>query len=521
MRIPLLISSLALGITSITTQAQLGGTLYEPFGQDGRYIEDFGFQDNLETIASQADGKIVSAGTALTSAFAGQLVVLRLNYDGSPDTGFGDNGHVIITDYTESYAYKLLIQEDGKIVVCGAAANAEYVFSMLFLRLNTDGSIDTTFGENGFRLTDFYPGDELCYGATLTADDKIVGVGSATLANFDVVPIIVGLTADGDIDTSFGFNGANLSPASGADNRFYDVKQDSQGNLLACGYYGNGVTNDGQIDNDFLLVRFVDNGALDVSFGDVGSVIIPLSTYIDAANALAIDSDDNIYLAGYTTLPDFSFDAIILGLNPDGDLRSNFASDGIYSLNLNVQDVFNDILVVEDFVYACGTSGGFFFDDRDFLLNTITTNGLSHPVFTNTYVLTSIMTAFDDANAMAVDFSSKLMFLAGRGNNGTNNDAAITTQFAYDIESVSELQNNSKLSIYPNPAHDGVIQLNTEMEQIENIAIYDMQGKICYQLQSNATSTLQIALPELKAGVYTVSVETSAGYKLTERLVIM
>lgn len=522
MRIPLLISSFALGIISLTSQAQSAGELYLDFGENGRYIEDFGFQDNIQAVALQNDGKIIVAGTALSEAFAGQLLVLRTNADGTLDTGFGDNGHVIITDYTESYAYALLIQEDGKIVVCGAAANAEYVFSMLFFRLNTDGTIDTSFGDNGFRTADFYSGDEFCYGATLVAGDKIVGVGSAVLPNFAVVPIIMRLTADGDIDTSFGIDGANLAPASSTDNTFYDVKEDSQGNLLACGYYGNGITNEGQIDNDVLLVRFADIGALDVGFGDFGSVVLPLGTYIDAANALVLDNSDNIYLAGFTTLPDFSFDAIIVGMNPDGDLRTDFADNGIYSFDLNVQDVFNDIIYDDNNLFACGTSGGFFFDDRDFLLASITTaNGENNPQFTNGFALTSIMKAFDDANAMVMDPVEESIFLAGRGNNGSNNDVAITKHLSSDFESVSEFQNNSKLSIYPNPAEDGVIQLSTEMEQIETIVVYDMQGKMCYQLQSNGSSTLQITLPELKAGVYTVSVETSAGYKLTERLVVM
>ncbi len=521
MRISLLISSFALGIISFTSQAQIAGTLYPDFGQNGRYIEDFGFQDNIETVALQDDGKVIAAGTALSQAFAGQLLVLRTNADGTADTGFGDNGHVIITDYTESYAYKILIQEDGKIVVCGAAANAQYVFSMLFFRLNTDGTIDTTFGDNGFRTTDFYSGDEYCYGATLVAGDKIVGVGSAMLPNFAVVPIIMRLTADGDIDTSFGIDGANLSPASSTDNTFYDVKEDGQGNLLACGYYGNGITNEGQIDNDVLLVRFADIGALDVGFGDFGSVVIPVGSYIDAAYALVLDNSENIYLAGYTTLPDFSFDATIIGLNPDGDLRTDFADNGIYSFDLNVQDVFNDIAYFDNNLFACGTSGGFFFDDRDFLLASITTvSGESNPMFTNGYSLTSIMTAFDDANAMVIDPIEESVFLAGKGNNGNSNDAAITKHLALDIVSVTELGNDMKLSVYPNPTSGEMIQLSVDNSLIENISIYDGLGKTCLQFQGNSSATVRLSLPELKAGVYSIRVETREGNQITERLLI-
>ena len=521
MKIQLLLSSLALGFITFTSHAQSGGELVPDYGVDGRFIADLGFQDNLETVAQQADGKVVAAGTALSEAFAGRLLILRTNVNGTPDTDFGDNGEVLITDFTESYAYKLLIQQDGKIVVCGAAANAEYVFSMLFLRLNTDGTIDTSFGDNGFVTTDFYPGDEFCYGAILVDGDKIVGVGQATLANFQRVPVIVRLTADGDIDTAFGVNGVNLAPVANEDNIFYDVKEDSQGNLIACGYYGNGITIDGQIDHDYLMTRFDATGAIDINFGEFGSVVIPGGSYIDVANALALDGNDNAYLAGYTTLPDFSLDAVVLAFDSNGDLIQTFGENGIKTFSLNPQDVFNDIFYYGWNLYLCGTSGGFFFDDRDFLYTSFTAEaGMPNPLLGGDYSLISIIDSFDDANAMVLDPAYQIVYLAGRGNNGSNNDAAITAQYHIDMESVSEIENNLKLSIFPNPAVDGMIQLNLENSAIENITIFDGLGKICYQIRGNSRAMMQLSLPELNAGVYSIRVQTREGNQLTERLVI-
>ncbi|HRI40232.1 MAG TPA: hypothetical protein PLW54_00990, partial [Bacteroidia bacterium] len=94
-------------ILPLLTTAQPAGTLDPSFGNAGRYVQDFGFQDNLTHIAVQpADQKVVTVGTALTPAFAGQLLVIRLLTDGTPDSTFNGTGVLTVPDSTESYAYR-------------------------------------------------------------------------------------------------------------------------------------------------------------------------------------------------------------------------------------------------------------------------------------------------------------------------------------------------------------------------------------------------------------------------------
>ena len=112
------------------------------FSGDGKAPS--GFSLGTSAVAVQSDGKIVVAGTG---GFAGasSLQVLRLNRDGSPDTGFSGDGRASASPYATNNAAGLAIQPDGKIVVAGSFGGMS---SSRFgvVRFNADGSADRSFG---------------------------------------------------------------------------------------------------------------------------------------------------------------------------------------------------------------------------------------------------------------------------------------------------------------------------------------------------------------------------------------
>ena len=71
--------------------------------------------------AVQADGKIVGAGIGPTIRGSYQMLVARLNADGSPDLTFGTNGVVLDSLIGGAFARSVAIQADGKIVTAGSA----------------------------------------------------------------------------------------------------------------------------------------------------------------------------------------------------------------------------------------------------------------------------------------------------------------------------------------------------------------------------------------------------------------
>ena len=144
------------------------GDLDTTFGSAGKVTANVvsGSSDIGYAVAAQSDGKIVVAGSS-----NGNIFVARYLSDGSLDPTFGTNG-IVTTDLGGTdYAYGVAIQSDGKIVVAGQTGT-----DFALVRYNTDGSLDTTFGSNGWTTTDF-GGTDCAYGVAMQSDGKIVVAG--------------------------------------------------------------------------------------------------------------------------------------------------------------------------------------------------------------------------------------------------------------------------------------------------------------------------------------------------------
>ena len=139
------------------------GSLDPTFATAGKYVQNFGANDNLTCVKVQPDGKILAAGTAIDANFSGKLLVVRLNPDGTLDSGFDGDGTLVVNAFNESYAYDLFVQADGKIVVVGTRYDGNFSASMLALRLNVDGTLDTSFGTGGYSEPNVSTGDDFAF----------------------------------------------------------------------------------------------------------------------------------------------------------------------------------------------------------------------------------------------------------------------------------------------------------------------------------------------------------------------
>jgi len=98
------------------------------------------------TIAAQSDGKIILGGGF--TKFNGVTVnyIVRLNSDGTVDTAFAANTGAFVG--ANSNIYRIAIQSDGKILVGGGFTAFNGTVTNYILRLNSDGTRDTTFTTN-------------------------------------------------------------------------------------------------------------------------------------------------------------------------------------------------------------------------------------------------------------------------------------------------------------------------------------------------------------------------------------
>ena len=134
-------------------------------------------------VALQADGKVVAAGFATQSRTNNSFALARYHSDGTLDTSFSNDGK-LTTDFTTRWdpACGLAIQADGKIVAAGEAGYGAANPTFALARYNDDGALDTSFSADGKVRTDFTAKEDYALGVAIQADGKIVAAGEAGYA---------------------------------------------------------------------------------------------------------------------------------------------------------------------------------------------------------------------------------------------------------------------------------------------------------------------------------------------------
>jgi uncharacterized delta-60 repeat protein len=171
------------------------GALDTTFGAGGIATVDFGATEFGAAIARQADGRILVAG----QSSAGGAVIARLRATGVLDTDFGGDGRVTLPGGGSLSA--VLVQPDRNIVVAGNASGSAM---MTVTRLKPDGSLDATFGSAGTTTVAFGSLANPLGGAARQPDGKIV-VAGYTQDGEDVA--VARLNTDGSLDATFGIGG--------------------------------------------------------------------------------------------------------------------------------------------------------------------------------------------------------------------------------------------------------------------------------------------------------------------------
>lgn len=229
------------------------GTLDETFSSDGiLYLDIGGDGDGIRGLAIQPDGKIVAVGLSYTSTAgtSNNFAVARLNPDGSPDTTFDADGKVT-TDFARQsdVGFAVALQTDGKIVVSGRASPQVNVFDFGLVRYNTDGSLDTTFGNGGKVTTGFFNGADTAYAVKVQVNGKIVaaGVRGGTSTVFGLARY----NTNGSLDVGFGSGGKVETYFDGRDEaRALIIQPD--GKIVAAG-----TDNGGATIGRFALARYI------------------------------------------------------------------------------------------------------------------------------------------------------------------------------------------------------------------------------------------------------------------------
>lgn len=241
-----------------------------PFGSGGSVSIRFGdFENRAVGLAIQTDGKIVVSG----SAGIGDSDLVRLNTNGSFDTSFGNGGFALASGPPGA----LVLQSNGEIVVLESSGN-----TVQMQRFETNGQLDTTFGTDG-TATLVFGGDAI---APLSNGKFLASSGGFEAG------AVVRYNSNGSLDTTFGISGQQSALAAPG------LAVQSNGQIVTAGSIVTQTSVSGN-DSGFGLMRFNSSGTIDGTFGSHGGVVSSFPGFFEAsAFPLAIQTNGDIVAAG-------------------------------------------------------------------------------------------------------------------------------------------------------------------------------------------------------------------------------
>jgi uncharacterized delta-60 repeat protein len=337
---------------TVITDAPTSGQLdYCSFGQ-------FGIQDvnsspyQFKKMAVQSDGKILLLGDFYNSSnpenYKEDLVLRRFNANGSLDTTFGTNGTIVLNTGGGENGAALAVQSDNKIVIAGTrleSFGSNTIRKALVARLNTDGTLDTTFGGsscpcagytsqtyNDTNVVGLLPYDSV-NNILILPNDSVVVVGQAEDDNTRTYDAgIMQLTSNGVLDSSFNFDGKvqlNFSAGGNLD-RAIAVVRNAAGQLIVA---ATSYDQSGNNNHKEGMIRYNPNGVVDLSFGSSNTGIVTIAAQANSKDLIQDSSGNLLYLTAFENGQ--NSDYRLLRFNSAGIADTTFANSGVYTLNVS------------------------------------------------------------------------------------------------------------------------------------------------------------------------------------------
>lgn len=349
------------------------GDLDPSFGTDGWVMTDLGDEGSypfVSSLAIQSDGKIVVARSAFD-----RFLVVRYLQDGTLDSSFGEDG-LVSTRFGggRSSIWAVVLQPDGKIVTVGSACRRDECTRprMAVARYLTDGNLDPEFGEGSGRVV--VPSIRgVVVAAEVLPDGGILLAGSNWQSwRFGHTVELVRLSPNGTLDPTFGTDGIAITDLGRAWVRDFAFDEDGRTIALA------------EMGDAFKVARLGADGALDPAFGGdgirryaLGEDTYSVQVALDAAGRLLVpvdvyDATSRNYLLG------------VARLLPDGRWDMSFSGDGVaYLPPAGLDDGLGNLTIQPDgkIVLCGGVLAGGGSGENDSLLARFTEDGTLDTTF--------------------------------------------------------------------------------------------------------------------------------------------
>lgn len=335
----------------------------------------------------------------LISIFA--LPADSLAQDGSLDLTFGTNGFVTTpVGVTHEGGNSVVIQSDGKIIAAGSTKNGT-VYNFALVRYNTDGSVDTSFDTDG-KVTTLIGTSSSITSAALQSDGKIVVVGSSSNGFYNDFAL-ARYNTNGTLDTTFDTDGTITLDIGTTDDDAFSVAIQSDNKIVVAGRSFSGAM------SYFSLVRYNTNGVLDTTFDVDGIVTTDFGNTMNWGYAVAIQNDGKIVVAGMSGEILGSHYALAR-YNANGSLDSTFDNDGKVTTEVSVEyDGAYDVAIQNNGkIVAAGYSE--INADDDFAVVRYNSDGSLDTTFDADGIIVTAFSSFADTpNSVVIQSDGKIV----------------------------------------------------------------------------------------------------------------
>lgn len=481
--------------------------------------------------------------TLLALPIAAQVNVL--------DPTFGSNGVVDI--FTLSTPTNFAIHPSGKIVLAGttdtiAIHNGGYLKNGVcatVIRLNNDGTVDTTLGFNGYLALDF---DTLLFpNTTVQYQSRAINIFTQNdgkiLLNFyfflnpaTAYYYTARLKETGDLDTTFGQNGMIQT---GPVTQFYELSNGGHlyidNNSLRL-YTANGQTESAFGNSGVVAIDSVDNiisiEELNGGYSIIATTMSAQSTSLQRFtvsstgmvspiqttliysfkalfNSLAIDNNNNTYVSGYAYTNSVQQYGTIVKLKPDFTIDTDFALYGRFKET--IPSVFNNIYIQQDGNLL--TAGARRADSLNLSLNRVTTAGIFDVGFGNNGCIESTETNTADYNYNTIAIQSEQQADGKIVSCIKKFNSIHIERFSLSAVNAVEEHATAAAILYPNPALPGAVLTFSTKEKNVSLRVLDMQGRLI-----SSTAGNQIIAPAAN-GMYVVQIISPAGVS-SQKLIV-
>ena len=324
-------------ILAFASFAQEPGEIDTNFGTDGVYVfhpskvDAFGYFDYVYKVLVQEDGKILTIGEARTDGYNYAIYVSRHNTDGTLDETYGEGGYVFLK--VDPLIYRncpndAVIGENGMLYLAGHTY--DYINNTAFVVcLDENGFENEDYGDKGYVVTEY--GGGIVYEA-IDIDSK----GRCVVVGYYNDEILVRrFNAKGKLDMTFGKEGTvniELDSDPNAHSYAYDVKILDNGKIILCGDKRVKAEDDGFFIWSYMM-RLKSNGDVDDSFGENGVVYLLTGEYAEFALSIA-EQPNGKYLVGghdelWSTTPEYPrYESFVTRVNTDGTIDETFGEEG-------------------------------------------------------------------------------------------------------------------------------------------------------------------------------------------------